>query len=260
VSDQRGRLRRAGTAAALLAALAACAGVLFTAPPGSSMRLLASPPFVPANGGVSIITAILTEPAGTPVADGTIMLCFSDIGHVDPQGKTKNGIARVNFVSDSRSGIATITCLSGGEAPTPIASASPGTGGGGGGGGGTSGNGAGTVTVTVGNALVTAVRLRADPPRITISNSTHVFALVVGPNGNPLANVPVYFSIVPPSAGVDPGTEFFDVTGPVFTNNNGEAENVMRTRRQTAGTAQVKASAPGPMGFVDSDPLLIPIL
>jgi hypothetical protein len=223
------------------------------------VQLFASPPFVPANGGVSTITAIITEPAGTPVADGTVMLCFSDIGHVDPQGKTKNGIARVNFVSDSRSGIATITCLSGGAAPAPVASASPG-GGGGGGTGGTSGTGADTVLVGVGNALVTALRLRADPPRITISNSTHVFALVVGLFGNPLPNVPVYFSIVPPSAGSDPGTEFFDVTGPVFTNNNGEAENVMRTRRQTAGTAQVKASAPGPMGFVDSDPLLIPIL
>jgi hypothetical protein len=264
MNDQHGRAGRASTAAFLLAAAVACAGVLFTAPPGSSVQLFASPPFVPANGGVSTITAIITEPAGTPVADGTVMLCFSDIGRVDPRGKTKDGIARVNFVSDSRSGIATITCLSGGAAPAAPTTTTPsGT-------GATapvSGEGAGTVTVTVGNALVTAIRLRADPPRITISNSTHVFALVVGPNGNPIANVPVYFSVLPDTAPASPaptpggnGTEFFDVTGPVFTNNNGEAENVMRTRRQTAGTAMVRASAPGPMGFVDSPPLGIPIL
>ena len=54
--------------------------------------------------------------------------------------------------------------------------------------------------------------------------------------------------------------EFFDITGPVFTNNNGVAENVMRTRRETAGTARVRASAPGPSGIVRSDPIGIPIL
>ncbi|HUG53604.1 MAG TPA: hypothetical protein VMR21_08380 [Vicinamibacteria bacterium] len=255
-------LGRLAVLAAMLAA-AACAGVLFTAPPGSSVRVLANPPFVPAEGGISTILAILTEPAGTPVSDGTVVLFFSDIGRVEPaQQKTRDGIARVSFVSDSRSGIATITALSGGQAPaattptTTMPGGTPGTG------GGTTGDGAGTVQVTVGNANVATIGLRADPPRITISNSTHVFAVVLGSNGNPISNVPVYFEVLDDAGEVQggTGTEFFDITGPVFTNNNGEAENVMRTRRQLAGTARVRARAPGPDGFIVSEPLGIPIL
>jgi hypothetical protein len=255
-------------AVAVLASVAACAGVLFTAPPGSSVQVLANPRFVPAEGGVSNILAIVTEPAGTPVSDGTIVLFFTDIGRIEPQAKTRDGIARASFVSDSRSGIATVTAISGGAAPaptTPTTTLAPGTtpppst--------GTTGEGAGSITITVGNANVVALSLRADPPRITVSNSTHVFARVVGANGNPIANVPVQFEVLPDNAPASPppltgglGTEFFDVTGPVFTNNNGEAENVMRTRRETAGVAQVRAFAPGPTGFVFSQPLGIPIL
>ena len=54
--------------------------------------------------------------------------------------------------------------------------------------------------------------------------------------------MPVFFDIV---ADRNPGTEFFDVQGPVFTNQSGEAENVMRTRREAAGTAVVRARAIG---------------
>ena len=97
--------------------------------------------------------------------------------------------------------------------------------------------------------------VRADPPRITVSNSTHVFARVIDESGNGIPNVPVQFVVVD-----NPATEFFDVPGPVFTNNSGEAENVMRTRRQTTGNAQVRASAIGPGVVVTSDPLVIPIL
>lgn len=237
---------RVAAAAALMAALGGCAGVLFTAPPGSSLSLNANPPFVQSDGGVSAISAFVVEPAGTAVSDGTVVLFFTDIGRIDAQGKTKDGIARVNFVSDSRSGVAHITAVSGGAAPT--VSASP---------GGPTGGGSGTATieVTVGNVRVKAVCcLRADPPRITTSNSTHVFARVIDENGNGIPNVPVFFSVV-----ADPGTEFFDVTGPVFTNLNGEAENVLRTRRETAGNAQVRASAPGAGVMVVSDPLTIAI-
>ncbi len=251
---------RTAGALALMAAVIACAGVLFTAPAGSSCTLIPNPTFVPANGGVSVITAVVTEPAGTPVANGTIILFFTDLGTIDRQGKTKDGIARVNFISDSRSGIANITAQCGGPAPA-----------GGGGGvttttlttgttvpvstGGGGGSGSGTAKVTVGNANVGGLLLRADPPRITISNSTHVFAVVVGVNGNPVANVPVYFRVTD-----TPATEFFDIQDPVYTNNNGEAENVMRTRRTTAGSAKVTAIAPGASAFVSSPELIIPIL
>jgi hypothetical protein len=248
-------------AAGLLAAMAACAGVLFTAPPGSSISLIASPPFVASDGGVSVITAIVIEPAGTTVSDGTVVLFFTDIGTIEPKGKTRNGIARVNFTSDSRSGVAHIQAISGGSAQTistttPSSTTTPtttpsST-------GGSGGSGQASIDVPVGNVRVAkVVGLRADPPRITNSNSTHVFARVIDANGNGIANALVFFDIV---ATVNPGSEFFDVQGPVFTNQSGEAENVMRTRREAAGTAVVRARAIGAGVEVPSEPLQIPIL
>ena len=245
---------------ALVIAVIACAGVLFTAPPGSSCALIPNPPFVAADGGVSLITAVVIEPAGTPVSDGTIIQFFTDLGSIDPQAKTKDGIAHANFVADSRSGTATIQALCGGPAgsggtgttsttvttgtttvaPAPAAP---------------SGSGAALATVTVGNVRVATVQIRADPPRITISNSTHVFAAVFDAAGNPIPNVPVQFIVK-----ADPNTEFFDATFYVYTNNNGEAENVMRTRRTTIGQATVVAQAPGNGAWVVSRDLIIPIL
>ena len=240
----------------LVGALAGCAGVLFTAPPGSTCSLIANPPFVSSDGAISNITALVLEPAGTTVSDGTVILFFSDIGSIDREAKTKDGQAHVNFTSDSRSGVAHISAVCGGAAPaaapstSPSASPPPVTPGGGG------GSGSATINVTVGNVRVKAVCcMRADPPRITNSNSTHVFARVIDENGNGVANVPVFFDVV-----ADPATEFFDITGPVFTNNSGEAENVMRTRRETQGTAQVRARATGAGAeVVVPSPLPIPI-
>jgi hypothetical protein len=166
----------------------------------------------------------------------------------------------VNFTSDSRSGVAHIQAVSGGSAqtiaPTTPASTTtptttpPST-------GGSGGSGQASINVTVGSARVVAVvGIRADPPRITVSNSTHVFARVIDGNGNGIPNVPMFFDIV---TSPDPGTEFFDITGPVSTNNSGEGENVMRTKRQTAGSATVRARAIGNGVEVVSSPLPIPI-
>jgi hypothetical protein len=97
----------------------ACESVPLTAPPGTSLTMIANPTFVIANGGLSVVTAILVEPAGTFVPDGTEVFFFTDLGRVDASGKTVNGVARVNFVSDSRSGIAHVIGISGGPAPSP---------------------------------------------------------------------------------------------------------------------------------------------
>ncbi len=97
--------------------LPACESVPLTAAPGTSMTLIANPEFVVANGGISVLSAILVEPAGTFVPDGTEVFFFTNLGRVDESGKTRNGVARVNFVSDARSGIATVTAISGGPAP-----------------------------------------------------------------------------------------------------------------------------------------------
>ena len=220
-------------AVALAAILASCEGAYLTAPPESSLTVTANPPFVPAHGGVSEVSAIVTEPSGTLAPDGTVVRWLTDLGRIDPETRTVRGIARANFVSDSRSGRATIRAISGSVQGDPI-------------------------EITVGNARVVAIRLRAVPSRITESNSTHVIATVIGESGNPVPNVPVFFEVRD-----DPATEFFDSAGaPRFTNNNGEAEDVLRTRRNTVGVAEVQARAPnGAGGFVTADdPLRIPIL
>lgn len=227
------RISHRAWAAALTALLLSCEGAYLTAPPDSEIVLSANPEFVAANGGSSEITAFVIEPAGTYVPDGTVVRWTTDLGRIDPETRTRRGVATARFVSDSRSGTAHIRAFSGSVT-------------------------ADLNDITVGNARVVALRLRAVPSRITISNSTHVIATVIGEFGNPVAGVPVFFEVVD-----DPATEFFDSAGaPRHTNNNGEAEDILRTRRNTAGVAEVQARAPdGAGGFVTADdPLRIPIL
>jgi hypothetical protein len=244
-----------------------CNQAILTAPVGSTLAISANPTFIPANGGVSVISVLVIEPAGTPVADGTVVQFFTDLGSIPEQGKTNDGVCRVNFVSDSRSGTATITAVSGGGSlPTPSttttlpsttttttsttqsgqmvsidAAAGPMVAQAGGGGSSAS------VEVTIGNPNANSLFLTADPPRITDSRSTHITANVFDAAGNPIRSVPVFFAIV-----ANPATEFLDNSGPVFTDNNGQASTVMRTRRSTSGTATVGALVPGgPTGTVD---------
>ena len=52
-----------------------------------------------------------------PVPDGTVVFFFTNLGRLEPaEAKTRNGVASVNFVADSRSGIATISATSTGSA------------------------------------------------------------------------------------------------------------------------------------------------
>ena len=252
--------------------LLSCAGAYLTAPSGSTLTLVANPTFIASHGGVSELTAIVTEPAGTDVPDGTVVLWSTTLGYVDRETRTRRGIARNRLIADSRSGVATVVAASGANAlpptttPTttttistttttstlaPLAAAATGVpfllaG----------AQNSDSVPVTIGNALVATVRLRAIPSRITISNSTHVIATVLDQFGDPVANVPVFFEVVS-----DPRTEFFESSGAaVHTNNNGEAEDVLRTRRTLQGTITVRAAAAGPGGFVRSPPFTIEVL
>jgi hypothetical protein len=228
----------------LLAAIhTACEQALFTAPPGSSLTLVANPTFIPANGGVSVISAFVVEPAGTLVPDGTVVQFFTTLGTIDREGKTHDGVARVNLVSDARSGIATVTALSGGESvapvpgpsstptpepePFPTPSPSPTVPPGGGGGG--SGTGTASLTVTIGSAAPARVILTADPPQIRSDAPQRVSRLVANVldgNGNPIANVPVIFAVT-----ATPPTETLASGGaPVFTDTNGQAVDELQTR------------------------------
>jgi hypothetical protein len=233
-----------------------CNQAIMTAPAGTTLTMNANPGFIPANGGSSVISALLIEPAGTPVADGTVVQFFTDLGTIPEQGKTNDGVVRVNLVSDSRSGVATVTATSGGGSITPSPSPSPSptptpTGGTGtsigaaaGSSVGAAGEASAQVTVCIGNVNANQITGFPDPPRITNSRSTHIFAYVFDQFGNPVRSVPVFFRVTD-----DPSTEFMDSAGkPRFTDNNGQAEDVMRTRATLSHVATVHIQIPTTAG------------
>lgn len=259
------RTSKAGLALLVLGQLAAlaqwtCHQALLTAPPGSTITVFANPTFISANGGISVISALVIEPAGTPVADGTVVQFFTNLGRIDEQGKTNDGVARVNLVADSRSGPACVTAFSGGPAtggggspsptPTPTATPSPSP--------GASrlavsseslalaraGDCSG-VSVFIGNINAKSVLVTAFPPRLTDRRATLITANVFDVDGNPVASVPIIFTVDAASGVL---TEFMDSQGsPTFTDNNGQAQDVMRTRYPsdaTPKTVTVTASTP----------------
>jgi hypothetical protein len=215
--------------AAAAAVQLTCHQAILTAPPGSSVTLFANPTFIPANGGVSIISALIIEPAGTPVPDGTVIQCFTTLGRIEEQSKTNDGVARMNLVSDSRSGTANVTCVSGapadtGPAPSPSPTGSPGPvpvpG----------GSGSGSVQVVIGSALPARIILTADPLRIEPSDprESTIVATVLDAVGNSVANVPVFFQITTVTGG--PVNERLESEGrAVHTDNSGRAIDVLRT-------------------------------
>jgi hypothetical protein len=261
-----------------------CHQVIFTAPPGTTMQCQPNPKDIAAFNGVSIISCLLVEEIGTPVADGTVVQFFTNLGRVPEQGRTNDGVVRVNLEADGRSGIATVKVFSGGgtlpasPSPSPSPSASPiprsGV--------SSSASGAAAtslavmaaqdVTVNIGNANARQIRVAANPSRITDSRSSQITATVFDEFGNPVAGVPVYFSLdsaqvigpaptptgtptVTPTAtptsspgGSDPVTEHMDSQGnPVFTDTNGQARDVLRTRWPRDGAQRsvvVRASVP----------------
>jgi hypothetical protein len=234
-----------------LALMPACESVPLTAAPGTTMTLIANPTFVPANGGVSVVTAILVEPAGTFVPDGTEVFFFTNLGRVDPRGKTVDGVARVNFVSDARSGTATVLANSGGPAPVPSPTVTTGTGPGGVGGLGVTasaaegavvaaaaaaGENSASVDITVGSALPSRVVVTASPQVLATTRQATIAANVFDSVGNPVQNVPVIFSV---SVAADvPFQEFLDSGGaPQHTDSNGQAFDTLRTRAPS-GTTQ----------------------
>lgn len=233
---------------ALLAAgaavgIIACESVPLTAAPGTSMTLIANPTFVIANGGVSVVTAILVEPVGTFVPDGTEVFFFTDLGRVDSSGKTVNGVARVNFVADARSGNATVTAISGGPAPasTPTPAATQ---------GGVTASAAGvtaaaaavglsaaagqnsaTVQISIGSTLPTRVQVAANPQRITSPRQSTITATVFDQFGNPVQNVPVAFSL----SGSLIEETLASGGAPQFTDSNGQARDTLVTKAPVGG-------------------------
>jgi hypothetical protein len=226
------------------------------APEGSC---IANPTFIAAHGDVSVISGLLLKATGDPVPDGTVVQFFTDLGKIDEQGKTNDGVVRVNLVSDSRSGTAHVSAFSGGGASTlPSPSPSPMSEGGPVFGFSTRSvtgasdvaatTAAATCTVTIGSANPDHVLLTANPPRITTGGSTQLLAQVFDAQGNPLANIPVIFQITASTVQgrLDSGGRA------VFTDTDGRATDVLRTNSTVAGTITVTATtANGKTATVD---------
>jgi len=232
----------------LVLPFATCNQVILTAPPGSTIQLTANPPFIAANGDVSVISALVLEPAGTVVPDGTVVQFFTTLGRIDEQGKTNDGVARVNLVSDSRSGKATVTATSGGEAvtpPTTTAVAPPP----GGLASAMSVTGASAVSATqataniqvvIGSARPTLVVVSSDRPRIVTGGGTRILARVFDEFGNPVPNVPVIFTLT-----INGALAQLDSRGDaMFTDNDGRVSDTLRTNSLLNGFVTVRATTP----------------
>ena len=188
----------------LLAAVA-CDKVPLTAPLDSTITLAVSTTTIGLNGTAEVVASV-TEPAGTPVHDGTTVMFTASVGIVEPrEARTEGGVARATFRAGSSSGTATITAFSGSARSDPV-------------------------EVLVGGAAVQTVTVRAEPSTVrTSGSSVEVIAYVVDVSGNPLAGVPVGFSS-------DFGT--FS-SNSVPTAANGEARVTLNTNRDTVVTASV---------------------
>jgi len=200
--------------AALAGLLGGCETAPLTAPDGSTIILQANPTFVISNGGTSVVTAVVVEPAGTFVPDGTEVTFLSNLGRIDQVGKTVNGLARVNFVSDARSGTATITAISGQATGAPP-----------------------TVDIVVGSALPDRVAVTADPPHISAGRPSFLRATVFDERGNPVQNVPVSFSVTGSTVRLDSGGAF------LFTDSNGQVTDTLRTSAPAGSTGTVTVTA-----------------
>ena len=204
---------RAVCALFLAALLSGCGQAIITAPVGSTMAISVNPPFIAAQGDAAIVSVLVIEPAGTPVPDGTVIQFFTTLGTIQEQAKTNDGVARVNLVSDSRSGTAKVTAFSG----------------------------AATISadVTIGATRPTRVVPVLLDARINLSLGQtigHFKVTVFDANGNPVSRVPVRFSVLD-----NPALDTI-LDGPdVFTDNNGDAANRVQTKRVEAGTIRLRA-------------------
>src|SRR5690606_19426700 len=150
--------------------LSACAKVPLLAPTSSAITLAVSTRRDPVNGTANV-TASVTEAAGTPVQNGTVVTFTSSFGVIEPvEARTEGGKATVRFVASQQSGVATIGAFSGATQAEAL-------------------------EVRVGGAATERVIVRADPQTIPASGgSAQIVATVLDEFGNRMQGVPVTFS------------------------------------------------------------------
>lgn len=192
---------------------ASCGQAILTAPVGSTLAMSVNPPFIAAQGDSAVVSVLVLEPAGTPAPDGTVVQFFTTLGSIPEQGKTNDGVARVNLQSDTRSGTAKITAFSGAATAT--------------------------ADVTIGATRPTRVVSALIDSRIDLAagqTSARFRATVFDANGNPVTNVPVRFSVVD-----NPSLDTILDGADRFTDNSGDATNRVQTKRKVAGSIRIRA-------------------
>jgi Bacterial Ig-like domain (group 1)/PKD domain len=207
----------------------ACDKVPLLAPQESTITLSSASTVVQANGTTQI-HAIVIEPSGTPVHDGTTVLFTTNLGTLVPvEGRTQNGVATVQFLGNGQSGKATIKALSGGSASDAL-ELSVGAG------------ASGRVSVTANPALVPAA-----------GGTTTISAAVVDASGNPLFGVPVSF-------GTTAGTFSAAV---VNSDTSGTARTTLTTNQAASVTATAGGTTSAPVAItvaaVPARPTVSPI-
>ena len=191
-----------------LLAAAVCAGcesVPLVAPTQSTVRLVVADTSVP-NGGSTTVTATVTEAAGTPVHDGTVVTFSTTLGAVyPPEAPTARGRAGATFTAGSESGVADVLAYSGGAVSE-------------------------SVEVTIGAAAVASVHVTAQPGNLPpVGGATTLVATALDGAQNPLPNVRVTFA-------ASAGTLRERV---VTTDRSGEARTVLETTTPAEVTASV---------------------
>jgi len=196
-----------------VAFLSACDKVPLLAPTESTITLTSSTTVVPVNGSAEI-TASVTESAGTPVQNGTVVTFTSSFGAIEPnEARTQGGKATVRFVASTQSGTARVGAFSGAAR-------------------------AEVVELLVGGAAAARIILTANPRTVSVTDGrSEIIATVLDASGNPLRGVPVTFAAT--TGQVSPGT--------AVTGDNGEA----RTTFTGSTSGRVSANAGGQTADVE---------
>ena len=206
------RGRRGLTTALAMLVLPSCGQAILVASPESTMVMTINPTFIAQNGDTAVVSVLVIEKAGTPAPDGTVVQFFTTLGRIQEQGKTNDGVVRVNLISDARSGDAVVTAFSGASKTEAI-------------------------TVRVGSARPARLSPGLIDQTIDLSDGktiARIKASVFDANANPVSGVLVRFSITD-----DPATDHIIETGDVPTDNSGDASVRVQTSRLVPGTIKV---------------------
>jgi Bacterial Ig-like domain (group 1)/PKD domain len=190
--------------ALLLASFSACDKMPLTAPTESTIQLFATGVSVPLSGWVDIV-ATVTEQAGTPVQNGTVVTFTTTLGRIDPtEARTHNGKVTVRLAADGRSGTARVTAFSGGAEQAEL-------------------------EIPIGAAVVSAIVLTANPSSVGAPGGTvQLTAAVRDESGDPVSGILVTFSTTAGSLSASN----------VTTDQNGEARATLTTTREAEVTAR----------------------